>query len=244
MALIAANVIVFLLWQPTFGTKTQQETFLLCHGEIAWEVTHQTSLAQGGAAARRAIESEGLGISGTALQDYLKTACPSKNWLGSVFTAMFMHGGWLHIGGNMLFLSIFGNNVEDKIRPTKYLLLYLVGGILASVAQTAIAPSSVIPQLGASGAIAAVLGAYIVMFPRARILTLFLFFFITVLELPAVAVLGFWIALQFISGASVYGHQVSGGVAYWAHIGGFATGALAALLFFPKQRRPLPRFMP
>src|SRR5207237_4184270 len=140
-----------------------------------------------------------------------------------------------HIGGNMLFLWIFGNNVEDKIGPIRYLLFYFLGGIAASTAQLAVGPSSALPNLGASGAIAAVLGAYLVMFPRRRVLVLVFFFFITFFELPAVVVLGGWFLLQVFSGVGSLGTHVNGGVAFFAHIGGFVLGLVLAYLFFPKE---------
>ena len=253
IAIIAANVLVFLLWQPTFAKDdAKQQLFFVCHAEIPWEVTHQTNLAQGGAAAREAIAGD-LPFNPRVFQDVLKGhtegvvgvppdfhGCPDKSWWQSIFVAMFLHGGWLHIGGNMLFLWIFGNNVEDKIGPVFYLLFYLAGGIAAAALQTATDPGSTIPNLGASGAIAAVLGAYLVMFPKRRVLTLIFFFFITMIELPAVAVLGFWFVLQFFNGVGSLTAHIEGGVAYFAHVGGFVFGVLLALALFPKERRPPP----
>src|SRR5438876_1820207 len=183
LAIIVVNVVVFLLWEPTFGSQNRQQVFFFCHAEIPWELTHETNLAHGGAAGAEAIRQQ-LGVDGTAVERFLLNRCPNKSWWESVFVAMFLHGGWLHIGGNMLFLWIFGNNVEDRIGRIAYLVLYFAGGIAATGLQVAFGPDSVIPNLGASGAIAAVLGAYIVMFPRARVLTLIFFFFITVIELP------------------------------------------------------------
>jgi membrane associated rhomboid family serine protease len=151
---------------------------------------------------------------------------------------MFLHGGWLHIGGNMLYLWIFGNNVEDKIGRLRYLLFYLIAGVAAAVTQIATDTGSIIPSLGASGAIAGVLGAYLVMFPRRRVYSIVpIFFFASFIALPAIVVLGFWFVLQFFSGATTLSAHVNGGVAYFAHIGGFVTGVVAALLFFPKERR-------
>ncbi len=244
LAIIALNVVVFLFWQPTFKSQTVQQTFFFCHAEIPYEVTHQTNLAQGGPGARRAIQDEFRqpGI-GAGLQRFLRRRCPSKSWLGSVFVAMFLHGGWLHIGGNMLFLWIFGNNVEDRMRPIGFLLFYLAGGVAATLLQLAFGPNAVVPNLGASGAIAAVLGAYLVMFPRARVYTLVFFFFITAIELPAVFVLGAWFVLQLFNGIGGLGTNVNGGVAYWAHVGGFAFGLAVAALLFRRGRgrrnRPL-----
>jgi membrane associated rhomboid family serine protease len=247
LGLIALNVVVFLLWQPTFKSEAVQQTFFFCHAEIAWETTHQTSLGDGGADARRAIE-ESLNVSpeqAAAFQAAYRRECGNKSWWQSIFVAMFLHGGWLHIGGNMLYLWIFGNNVEDKIGPFKYLLFYFVSGIAAAALQTATGPDSVIPSLGASGAIAGVLGAYLVMFPRRRVLSIVPIIFIwSLISLPAVVVLGFWFVLQFFSGATALAAHVNGGVAYFAHVGGFLTGVVAALLFFPKERRPPPEALP
>jgi membrane associated rhomboid family serine protease len=132
----------------------------------------------------------------------------------------------------MLFLWVFGNNVEDRLGWVLYPGFYLLGGLAATGLQLAFASSSAVPNLGASGAIAAVLGAYFVMFPRARVTTLVIFFFITAIELPAVVVLGAWFVLQLFSGVGSLGTQVNGGVAYWAHVGGFAFGIVVAWLFF------------
>ena len=150
--------------------------------------------------------------------------------LGMV-TSMFLHGGWLHILGNMLFLWIFGNNVEDRLGHVPYLLFYLVGGIAAALTQVVIEPQSRVPLVGASGAIAAALGAYIVLFPGARILSLvFLGFFYQLLEVPALILLGFWFVLQLISGFGALGAtSAQGGVAFFAHIGGFALGVAVGL---------------
>lgn len=237
LALIAANIVVFLFWQPTFRSEAAQQTFFFCRAEIPWEVTHGTNLARGGAEAQAAITADRLGVPGAILQRFLQRTCPDKSWLESVFVAMFLHGGWLHIGGNMLFLWVFGNNVEDRLGRIAFVVFYLLGGLAATALQLAFSPDSVVPNLGASGAIAAVLGAYLVMFPQARVYTLVIFFFITAVELPAVVVLGGWFVLQLFSGVGGLGTEVNGGVAYWAHVGGFVAGAAAAYLFFPRGRR-------
>jgi membrane associated rhomboid family serine protease len=148
-------------------------------------------------------------------------------------TSLFLHGGWLHLLGNMLFLWIFGNNVEDRLGRLAFLSFYLFGGIIAALTQVAIDPKSTLPVVGASGAIAATLGAYIVLFPRARILSLvFLGFFYQLIEVPALLVLGFWFVLQLIDGIASLGLSSSGegGVAFFAHIGGFVAGLVVALL--------------
>jgi rhomboid family protein len=154
-------------------------------------------------------------------------------WIVTVFTSMFMHGGLLHIAFNMLFLWIFGNNVEDRLGPLKFLLFYLAAGIAAVYAQAAIDPSSTLPTIGASGAIAGVLGAYALLHPRAKVLTLiFVIFFVTVVEIPAMVMLGLWFILQFIPAiGQVATPDVTGGggTAYFAHVGGFLFGLLVGL---------------
>ncbi|RJO72435.1 MAG: rhomboid family intramembrane serine protease [Myxococcales bacterium] len=149
-------------------------------------------------------------------------------------TYNFLHGGFLHIGGNMLYLWIFGDNVEDYFGHTGYLLFYLLAGIGAGLAHAVLNLGSEMPLVGASGAIAGVMGAYFILYPRARILTLVpIFIFIQFMEIPAVLFLGFWILLQFLSGA---GGGESGGVAWWAHIGGFFIG-IVLLIAFRKTRK-------
>jgi hypothetical protein len=148
-----------------------------------------------------------------------------------LLTSMFMHGGWAHIGGNMLYLWIFGDNVEDAMGHGRYLVFYLLGGVLASAAHILTNLNSVIPTVGASGAIAAVLGAYLVLYPRARVLTLVtLGFFIRLTMIPAAIVLGLWFVLQLFQGVLSLGGPDMGGVAFWAHIGGFVAGLLLARL--------------
>jgi membrane associated rhomboid family serine protease len=157
-----------------------------------------------------------------------------------VFSSMFLHAGWAHLLGNLLFLWIFGNAVEDRMGRVRFLLLYLAGGVVAAAAQVLADPSSGIPMIGASGAISAVLGAYLVLFPRARIQSLvFLVFFYQLIAVPAVIVLGFWFLLQVVDGIGSLGAPtgVGGGVAVFAHIGGFVAGALLALPFRLRRRR-------
>jgi len=157
-------------------------------------------------------------------------ANPAGNVI-TIFTAMFMHGGWLHLLGNMLFLWIFGDNVEDRLGHVKFLLFYLLAGIAATLAQFALAPHSTVPNVGASGAIAGVLGAYILMYPQSRVNVLLGG---QIVAMPAVIVLGMWILLQLVSGVGSIAHTDEsanvGGVAYMAHIGGFAAGFLMAFL--------------
>lgn len=146
----------------------------------------------------------------------------------TIFTSMFMHAGWIHLGGNMLYLWIFGDNVEDRLGPVKFLVFYLLCGIGATFAQLAFSIGSNIPNLGASGAIAGVLGAYILMFPQARVNVLM---GRGIIPMPALIVIGFWIVLQFFSGvASIADTTDTGGVAYMAHIGGFLAGVVLTYL--------------
>ena len=156
------------------------------------------------------------------------SAHPAAN-IATVFSAMFMHGGWLHLGGNMLFLWIFGDNVEDRLGHFKFLVFYLLAGIAATLSQYAIAPELGVPNVGASGAIAGVLGAYILMFPQARVNVLV---GRQIVAMPAFAVLGLWIVLQLVSGVGTIANtdESAGGVAYMAHIGGFGAGLLMAFL--------------
>jgi membrane associated rhomboid family serine protease len=153
------------------------------------------------------------------------------------FTSMFLHGSWMHVLGNMWFLYIFGDNVEDYLGHFKYLVFYLLTGLIAMSTQVVIDVHSTLPTLGASGAIAGVLGAYFVLYPRARVLT---WFFVFVVWVPAWIILGYWFVLNFLSGTATtldYSHQNMGGVAFWAHVGGFVSGALLVKLFGERERR-------
>jgi membrane associated rhomboid family serine protease len=176
----------------------------------------------------------------------LVAAVEARDWISrpvaDVFTSMFLHAGWLHLLGNMLYLWIFGNNVEDRMGRPVFLVFYLAGGVAAVVAQTLVDPTSTEPMIGASGAIAAVLGAYLVLFPGARIQSLvFLGFFYQLIAVPAVLVLGFWFVLQVIDGLGSLGasDEVASNVAFFAHIGGFVAGALVAVPFRLRDRRRL-----
>ena len=158
----------------------------------------------------------------------------------TLVTSQVLHAGWFHLLGNMLYLWIFGNNVEDRFGRGGFLAFYLLGGVIAGLSQVAIDPTSTDPTIGASGAIAATLGAYFVMFPRARVTSLvFLGFFYQLIDVPAIIVLGFWFVLQLISGITSLGAVESGGVAVFAHIGGFLIGAVIArilLAIWPRAR--------
>lgn len=156
---------------------------------------------------------------------------PISNW-ATMFTSMFIHGDWLHFLANMLFLWVFGDNVEDRFGHFRYLLFYLAAGVAAVWLQIAIDASSQIPTIGASGAIAGVLGAYLLLFPYSRIRTAVIFFFIVFVRIPAFLLLGFWVMLQFFGGIGSLGPSAqSGGVAYWAHIGGFAMGIFVVVVY-------------
>ena len=164
----------------------------------------------------------------------------------TVLTSMFLHGGFLHVGGNMLYLWIFGNNVEDTLGHARFLIFYLVSGVAAAAAQVALSAASTVPMIGASGAVAGVLGAYLLLFPRANVLTLIIFgFFVRLVRIPAVFVLGFWFAVQFLYGLATWaspvprGEAAGGETAWFAHLGGFLAGMV--LLFVLRPRDPWAR---
>jgi membrane associated rhomboid family serine protease len=209
----------------------------LCGIVFAWQLV---LLAQGGEEALVGfIERWGT------IPAELSAAARAGDWLSEpvldVLTSMFIHAGWLHLLGNLLFLWIFANNVEDRLGRVLFLAFYLGGGVAAVVAQTLIDPTSEIPMIGASGAISATLGAYAVLFPGARIQSLvFLGFFYQLVAVPAVLVLGVWFLLQVVDGVGSLGGAagVDDGVAFFAHIGGFVAGALCALPFRARGIRP------
>ena len=211
LALIAINVAVFLLLQGSSGDNA----FTYGYSTIPAEIS-----------GRDIVAPQPVTIDGVR---YLipEAAGPTPIYL-TLLTSMFMHASWLHLGGNMLFLFIFGDNVEHYVGTFLYLAFYLVAGIIASFAQIVVDPNSVVPSLGASGAIAAVLGAYIVLFPRNRVVVFLLRFLVPV---PAVLAIGLWAVLQFVSGfGSLVSTAESGGVAYLAHVGGFVSGVVFGFL--------------
>ena len=160
------------------------------------------------------------------------TCVVSDRHVFTPLTSMFLHGGWLHLIGNMWFLWLFGNNVEDSMGHVRYLFFYLISGLAAAAAQTLVNPNSVIPMVGASGAISGVMGAYVVLYPRVRVhMLIFLGFFITRAVVPAFLMLGYWFLLQILGGLPSLGGEDTGGVAVWAHAGGFVAGAVLILLF-------------
>ena len=160
----------------------------------------------------------------------------------SVLTSMFLHGGILHVAGNMLYLWIFGDNVEDQMGHGRFLAFYLLCGVAAALAQALVVPDSMVPMVGASGAIAGVMGAYFILYPHSRIVTLVtLLFFWQIMEIPAIAFLGIWFLMQFLSGvgsiATATSHSAGGGIAFWAHVAGFAAGAVGVWLFRRPERQ-------
>lgn len=172
----------------------------------------------------------GYGLVPMRFEYALGGALPWLPTIGTVFTSMFLHGGWIHLLGNLWYLWIFGDNVEDRLGHARFLLFYLAGGIVAAVVHVLFNLGSRVPTVGASGAIAAVLGAYAVLYPRARVVTLIpIFFFFQIIALPAMLVLGLWFVMQVFTGTLSIGTGASGGVAWWAHIGGFAFGMLVML---------------
>ena len=227
--LIAINVFVYLFLQPKSGIdlsgNSLNQTSLFHYGAVPFELTHPGQHCE--------LVQQGTAVAcDKSIQDNIPT------W-ATVFTGMFTHAGLLHLGGNMLFLWIFGNNVEDSMGPVRFVIFYLLAGLAALALQVVIGPNSAVPTLGASGAIAGVLGGYIVLYPRARVLTLvFLIIFFTFIELPAYLFLFIWFAQQAVFGAVDLTNPTGGGggVAYFAHVGGFLAGLVLALLFFPKER--------
>ncbi len=172
---------------------------------------------------------------------------PPRLTIAPLFISMFLHGGWLHLLGNMLFLFVFGRSIEDRFGHFHFLLLYLTSGIAAAVVQIIVSQGSHVPTIGASGAIAGVLGAYFVCYPGARITTLIpLFIFFWKVQLPALVLLGYWFLIQFIAGFQMLSIQTAtaGGVAWWAHIGGFTCGALMALMMRPQYSGPMVESLP
>lgn len=156
----------------------------------------------------------------------------------SIVTSMFLHGGWLHFLGNMLYLWIFGDNVEDRLGHVAFLAFYLFCGATAAAGQVAINPDSLIPMVGASGAIAGVMGAYFILYPHSRVLTaVFVFFFLELIEIPAIFFLGIWFLMQLFSGVGSIGASAAdGGVAFWAHVAGFLAGLLIAMMYRVRDR--------
>jgi len=208
--LIAANVLVF-LYELSLGPGL--EPFLFAYGAIP----------------ARLFEAN------PQLEQAVGAVVPSV----TVFTSMFLHGGVLHVVGNMLYLWIFGNNIEDALGHVRFLLFYLISGVAAAYSHAFIDPNSTVPMIGASGAVSGVLGAYLVLFPRARVLALVPFgFMMEMIRVPALIVLGFWFVMQFLYGLFSLGAPGGGGVAWFAHVGGFLAGVVLIRLLVRRDFRP------
>ena len=219
LGLIAITTAVF-LFELIHGSG--RTVFFYTYGLIPEELTtgHEFS---------RLVTSAGV----------LDIVTPLPTW-ATVFTSMLLHGDFMHFGSNMLYLWVFGDKVEARMGHVPYLAFYVAVGAIAALTQIAVSPLSQVPVIGASGAIAGVLGAYFLLFPRSRIQTLLIYFVITVVRIPAVYLLGFWIFLQFWEGLGSLGVSAqSGGVAYWAHVGGFAAGALIVAIHRIARRQPV-----
>jgi membrane associated rhomboid family serine protease len=223
LLVIAACAAIYVLWQPSpLDQDVEDVVFTYERAAIPCEIVQGRPLTAAEIQAGFADPSgEGCDVPASesgALQEF-----PDKSVPLSVLTSMFLHGDLVHLGGNLLFLWIFGNNIEDHLGPVRYLLFYVVAGIVATLAHVALNLDSTIPMVGASGAIAGVMGAYLVWFPNAPVRTVVAFFFITFVRVRAKWVLGFWFVLQFFT-------SPNSGVAWAAHVGGFVFGVLVALL--------------
>jgi membrane associated rhomboid family serine protease len=238
LALIIANVIVYILEIRTGGNflSGPREAVVVKYGAIPYELTHpgkHCGLDQVG----NLLCQGQRGVTGSPPHQPPTGLTP--------FSAMFMHASLLHIGGNMLFLWIFGNNVEDSMGPIKFFVFYILGGLAALALQVAVGPNAAVPTIGASGAIAAVLGGYILLFPHARVITVvFIVLFFTILELPAILVLGLWFLEQAVFGAVDLTNPTGGGggVAYFAHVGGFLFGLAAIKVFANRVKTVAPKY--
>jgi membrane associated rhomboid family serine protease len=227
VGLILANVLMYLFFQEAVKSSffnSPDDLNVVDYGAIPYEITHP---------------GEGCRVAGENLECGGSTAGQPPTWL-TALSSMFMHGSLLHLGGNMLFLWIFGNNVEDSMGKVKFIAFYVLGGLAAIAAQVLVDPDAAIPTVGASGAVAGVLGGYLLLFPRARVLTAFFLVVVFFLrELPALLFLGIWFLQQALFGYFdlTSTRDGGGGVAYFAHIGGFAFGLLAIKLFADERRR-------
>jgi membrane associated rhomboid family serine protease len=238
VALILANVIVYILEIRHGGNflSGPSNTVAVKYGAIPYELTHYDKHC--GLDQLNQVLCEGqTGVSGKAPNQI-------PTW-ETIFTSMFSHGSFLHIAGNMLFLWIFGNNVEDSMGRVRFVAFYILGGIAALALQVLVGPNAAVPTVGASGAIAAVLGGYILLYPHARVITvIFIILFFTILELPAIVVLGLWFLEQAVFGAANLTDPTGGGggVAYFAHVGGFLFGLAAIKVFATRIKSAAPRF--
>ena len=226
VAIIAANVLAFLFLQGA-GAEGPLARSVCELGLIPGEILGKAR--------------PGSGVELAPGMRCLVDAAP-QYW--TVITSMFMHGGWFHLIGNMLFLWVFGNNIEDAMGHAKFLIFYLLCGTAAAATQTFMSPHSVVPMVGASGAISGVLGAYLLLYPRVRVHTLIILpIYITTVALPAYVMLGYWAILQLLSGVAALSEIDKGGVAFFAHVGGFVAGVVLLRLFVSEdvlRRRPTP----
>jgi membrane associated rhomboid family serine protease len=241
IALIVANVVIFILSIRNGGNlfSGPAASVVVDYGVIPYELTNPGEECDLVSEAGRVLCEGQPGVSGSA--------DPQPPTWFTALSSMFMHGGLLHIGGNMLFLWVFGNNVEDAMGRIKFLIFYVLGGLAAIGLQTGVDLNATVPSIGASGAVAAVLGGYLLLYPRARVLTLiFLFVFFTFIQIPAMFFLVIWFGQQVLFGYLDYADPTGGGggVAYFAHIGGFLFGLLAVKLFAHRVQRDYdqPRF--
>ncbi len=201
---------------------------------FVYQISLEGGGSRAGAEAARAFVME-FGLVPCRLTETCRMAADLPSPVLTIFSSMFIHGGLLHIGGNMLYLWIFGNNVEDTLGRGRFLAFYLASGVAAALTQTAVGPTSPVPMVGASGAVSGVLGAYLLLFPHAHVLTVVIFgFFIRMVRIPAMIVLGFWFVAQLLSGVLSIG--AGGGVAFFAHVGGFLAGMVLLRLLRPRPR--------
>jgi membrane associated rhomboid family serine protease len=217
--IVACAVVYFVFEQGLWSLGETGNERVVEYGAIPYEVTHPGK--------------ECGVVNGQVVCEREANVLPDQApWWITVFSSMFMHGSLLHLGGNMLFLWIFGNNIEDSMSRWRFAAFYLLGGVAALLAQVLIDTDSTVPTVGASGAIAAVLGGYAILYPRARVITLiFIIIIFTIIELPALVVLGLWFLLQLLPAFSEPVVEGGGGVAYFAHIGGFVFGLLLIKVF-------------
>jgi membrane associated rhomboid family serine protease len=250
VAFIAINIVVF-GWQLSFPSDrastpelaqlgiSERDENSIEYGAIPKEITDP------GSHCIPAVSESGQGSCGSR-EDSERIGIHQAPWWLTILTSMFMHGGILHIAGNMLFLWVFGNNIEDSMGRLRFIAFYLLGGVAALYSQALIDPGATVPTIGASGAVAGVLGGYALLLPQARVLTLvFIVFFVTLIEIPALFLLGVWFVLQFLPAVG----QVAtpelgggGGVAYFAHVGGFVFGLLLIRLFATHRPEIAPRY--
>lgn len=226
--LIVVNIVIFFFVEPGFGDDDRAQVYFVEHAAVPCQLQDECP------AGRLVVDR-----SSNLTVEYPERSFPS--FIGAMLLATFMHAGFLHIAGNMLFFWVFGNNIEDFLGRVKYLLFYLLGGFAAGFAQVLThlnRPDSFVPAVGASGAIAAVMGAYIVLYPRARVnVLLIVVIFFTVVQMSAIVVLGIWFVLQFFT-------SEGSNVAWMAHVGGFVFGSAAIFLLGGRPQRPAPAWSP